>query len=151
MSQSKDIQFLLDRYDQNKDGKITYAEVFNCLKEGGSDKPFMAANQIFFELDKNHNGTVDIKELSKHTNYGNTQYLDQTQKEIDEFLSKYDKDGDQMISYQEVLEHFQREKVKNPSYLTEKLFFAVDKNKSGVINLKELRQFKAKSMGLGNK
>ncbi|EGG17684.1 calcium-binding protein [Cavenderia fasciculata] len=128
LDQVKDIQILFEKYDRNKDRKITFAEVFKSLKEGGSKDPFKMANQIFAELDKNEDGVVDIKEVSKHTNYGNQEYLSIIKDDMARFLKFFDKDGDQMLNYQEVVDVYRNKKAKNPEYLADKLFLSFDKD-----------------------
>jgi len=66
------IRALFDGFDKDKDGQLTKKELIAVLKymHGDSKRIYKEADQIFNNIDLNHNGTIEYNGIIKRFDYG---------------------------------------------------------------------------------
>jgi|GEM_PF-2132605 len=102
------VERMLKRYDTNKDGQIEQAEIKAALAKG------------FTKLDKNANGSIDLKEFKerrKMRNRGNPEKR----------FAHLDKNGDKLLSKDEFI-------------ITRPFIERLDANKDGILTQDELEK-----------
>ncbi|KAK5576648.1 hypothetical protein RB653_007792 [Dictyostelium firmibasis] len=96
----------LKECDSNKDGKVTYREIYSGLKKNDKNFSTPYAIQMFRSYDENKDGEISIEEFMKKATH--RYLLDVQEKVLKEMplLKQFDKNKDGLLSYDELAEVF---------------------------------------------
>ncbi|CAD8165837.1 unnamed protein product [Paramecium octaurelia] len=109
---TQELRAVYDKYDQNKDGNIAYAEFVNLIRENMSEKRINVVRSTFSFLDQSRQGRLQLESLYRlyqaknHPRVRTRQKTsEQITKEFVNAISKRSKDG-QSINEEEFLNYY---------------------------------------------
>ncbi|KAN0034811.1 hypothetical protein ACTFIV_001343 [Dictyostelium citrinum] len=141
---NKDLEGFFDKYDSDRNGKITHLEMVESLKKAGKKNPERIA-AFLFKNDTDKNGELSIEEVKVRIGRMNSENIETVLNwDIERFIRDNDKDGDKKVTRQEVLERFTKQGALDPERITEGIFRQMDLNKDGEITVDEIREFNRK-------
>ncbi|KAH7867498.1 hypothetical protein Vadar_034279 [Vaccinium darrowii] len=136
---------VFDKFDSNRDGKISREEYKAMLRALGKENMIRELSKIFRAADLNGDGYIDFKEfLEVHKKEGGVKTMD-----IQRAFRDFDSDGDGKISAEEVFELLKRIGEKCSLGDCRKMVRAVDANGDGVIDMDEFITMMTRTMKLG--
>ncbi|EFA84035.1 calcium-binding protein [Heterostelium album PN500] len=134
----ENVKKFLDRFDGNGDGEVSFDEVVNKLTAQKVKDPQGTAYKIFKQIDENGDEKITINELRMNSNKFKKNEIDQLiKKEIEFFFKNYDVDNDQVCTFEEVYNFYEKRGDKRPEARTMAIFSAFDKDKSSTITKEE--------------
>ncbi|XP_047338879.1 calmodulin-like protein 30 [Impatiens glandulifera] len=141
---SSEIRRVFDKFDSNKDGKISPDEYKDILIALGRDHEARDVRKIFEVADLNGDGFIDFKEFTEaQKKDGGVKTAD-----IQSAFRAFDKDGDGKISVEEVFELLKRIGERCSLRECRKMVRAVDKNGDGAIDFDEFVTMMTRTMKL---
>ena len=144
----QEMKQVFDKYDTNKDGKISreeYKAMLRAINGKGSIVINIEAeaNQAFQVADKDGDGYIDFKEFMElHKGRVNV-------KDIQNAFRVFDSDGDGKISAKELMEVLRRMGEKYSLESCKKMIRQVDSDGDGLIDLNEFTTMMTCTMKLG--
>lgn len=99
----KDVQDLIDSYDQSGDGALSFSEFIGAYVEftGKSKQKEEELHDLFVKLDVNQDGKISRDELKEFLSQGGEPF---DEDEIERVFTEFDTNGDGFISFQEMAE-----------------------------------------------
>lgn len=141
----EEMKKVFDKFDKDKDGKISQVEYKDLLRALGKGSTNRDVQKIFEVADLDGDGFIDFKEFMEvNRRGGGVKTVD-----IQSAFRIIDLDGDGKITVDEMLEFLKR--LGEPCSLQEcrKMVRAVDFNEDGVIDMDEFMTMMTKSLKLG--
>ncbi|KAM9983211.1 hypothetical protein ACTFIZ_005815 [Dictyostelium cf. discoideum] len=139
---SDDINEII-RTDSDFNQSITLQELIADLKNKKAKNPIGTAVAVFRDADKNKNGKLTYEEIRNWAITKNSNAInDALTKEVNEILSKMDKDNDGNLTAGEMLDYYIKQGLKlNDAYKMVKTYFEqVDKDSDGILTVCELKK-----------
>ncbi|KAK5580040.1 hypothetical protein RB653_000053 [Dictyostelium firmibasis] len=103
------ISFLKD-CDLNKDGKVTYREIYVGLSKQDKKISVPTAMEIFKSYDENKDGEISIEEFTKKATFDYLSGVCEKVKKELPLIKQFDKNKDGLLSYDELTEAFKSDK-----------------------------------------
>lgn len=130
----EELKQVFDKFDSNKDGKISPEEYKKILKAIGKGNLLTKEVQKIFEVaDLNGDGFIDFKEFVEvQKKEGGLKTAD-----LQTAFRTFDKDGDGKVTVEEVYELLQKLGERCSLQDCQKMVSAVDANGDGVIDMEE--------------
>uniref|UniRef100_A0A5B7B3T2 EF-hand domain-containing protein n=1 Tax=Davidia involucrata TaxID=16924 RepID=A0A5B7B3T2_DAVIN len=139
-----EIKQVFDKFDSNKDGKISPEEYKAILRALGKENMIREVAKIFEVADLDGDGFIDFKEfLEVHKRGGGVKTV-----EIQCAFQTFDSDRDGKISAEEVFRLLRRLGERCSLQDCQKMVKAVDTNGDGVIDMDEFTTMMTRSMKL---
>lgn len=140
-----ELRQVFDKFDSNKDGKISREEYKAILKAMGKEVPLTrVVNQIFEVADLDRDGFIDFNEFVEvQKKGGGVKNVD-----LQSAFRAFDKDSDGMISVEEVFELLKKLGERCSLRDCKKMVRAVDANGDGVIDMDEFKTMMTRSLML---
>lgn len=136
---------VFDRFDSNKDGKISQMEYKAILRAIGQASMISEVPKIFQVVDLDGDGFIDFKEfMEAHKKGGGIRTMD-----IQSAFRTFDKNGDGKISAEEILEMLRRLEESCSLEDCRKMVRAVDTDGDGMVNMDEFMAMMTRSLKLG--
>lgn len=136
---------VFDRFDSNKDGKISQMEYKAILRAIGQASMISEVPKIFQVVDLDGDGFIDFKEFMEvHKKGGGIRTMD-----IQSAFRTFDKNDDGKISAEEILEMLRRLGESCSLEDCRKMVRAVDTDGDGMVNMDEFMAMMTRSMKLG--
>lgn len=133
---------VFDKFDSNKDGKISQQEYKSVLRSLGKESMLPDVPKIFQVADFNGDGFIDFKEFVEvHKKEGWVKTTD-----IQNAFSTFDLNGDGKISAEEVLEVLKRLGERCSLEQCRRMVRAVDMDGDGLVDMDEFTTMMTKSM-----
>ncbi|KAL7002811.1 hypothetical protein U1Q18_003969 [Sarracenia purpurea var. burkii] len=130
---SDDLKRVFDKFDSNKDGKISREEYKAVLRALGKADMVKDVGKIFRAADLDGDGFIDFGEFVElHKREGGVK-----EAEIQRAFREFDSDGDGKISAEEVFKLLKRLGEKCSLEDCRRMVGAVDANRDGVIDMDE--------------
>lgn len=136
---------VFDKYDANKDGKISPEEYKAILRALGKGNPVTVEVKKIFEVaDLDGDGFIDFKEFVEvQKKGGGLKAVD-----LQSAFRTFDKDGDGKITVEEVFELLQKLGERCSMKDCRRMVGAVDANGDGVIDMDEFMTMMTRSLKL---
>ncbi|XP_074286109.1 calmodulin-like protein 30 [Silene latifolia] len=134
---------VFDRFDKNKDGKISQEEYKAILRAmGKTGSTMLEVGKIFQVADSNKDGYIDFKEfMALHNNGGGVRAMD-----IRNAFRAFDMDKDGKISAEELHETLKRLGERCSLGDCRRMVVAVDTDGDGFISMDEFMTMMTRSM-----
>ncbi|KAK9740098.1 hypothetical protein RND81_03G010900 [Saponaria officinalis] len=134
---------VFDKFDSNKDGKISQEEYKAILRAlGNTGSTILEVNRIFQIADLNNDGYIDFREfMDLHSNGGGVRMMD-----IRNAFRAFDLDKDGKISAEDVHEMLKKLGERFSLGDCRRMVGAVDVNGDGFINMDEFITMMTRSM-----
>ncbi|KAF2073283.1 hypothetical protein CYY_005412 [Polysphondylium violaceum] len=144
----EEVKNFLSKFDKNKDHVVSYDEVVNYWKTQDCKDPKGSADLIFTALDKNHDGSISLSEFIKNT--ASVKRLLVKNRVVEDnlvnFLLKFNKNSDDVVTKSELEAEFERSGHKNPKNAVNDILYAMDADNNDSITMNEITEsFKLKS------
>lgn len=141
----KEMRQVFDKFDSDKDGKISQREYRAVLRALGQGNMVGEVAKIFQVADLDGDGFIDFKDfLEVHKKSGGIKTLD-----IQTAFRTFDLNGDGKISAEEVMEVLRRLGERCSLEDCRKMVKAVDTEGDGLVNMDEFMTMMTRSMRLG--
>ena len=141
---SAEMKKVFNKFDSNKDGKISPEEYKAILRAIGKEHMIKDVGKIFKVADLDGDGFIDFKEFVEvHNKEGGVKTMD-----IQQAFQAFDSDEDGKISTMEVFELLKRLGEKCSMQDCRKMVRAVDTNGDGVIDMDEFTTMMTRTMKL---
>ncbi|XAR59458.1 hypothetical protein NMG60_11015300 [Bertholletia excelsa] len=129
----EEMKRVFNKFDSNRDGKISPEEYRAILKALGREDSIKEVRKIFEAVDLDGDGYIDFRDfMDLHRKEGGVRTVD-----IKNAFRVFDGDGDGMISPEELFELLKKLGEKCSLQDCRKMVEAVDANGDGVIDLDE--------------
>ncbi|TXG64313.1 hypothetical protein EZV62_011307 [Acer yangbiense] len=135
---------VFDKFDSNKDGKISQSEYKAILTAIGQEDVSGEVAKIFQVVDLDGDGFIDFKEFMEVYKKGGVRTRD-----IQSAFRMFDKNSDGKISAEEILEILQRLGERCNLQDCRKMVRAVDTDGDGMVDIDEFMAMMTHSMKLG--
>ncbi|XP_041013051.1 calmodulin-like protein 30 [Juglans microcarpa x Juglans regia] len=133
---------VFDKFDSNKDGKISQQEYKAILKALGKGNTIGEVSKIFQEVDLNGDGFIDFKEFMElHEKDGGIKTTD-----IENAFLTFDLNGDGKISAEEVKEVLGKLGERCSLEDCRRMVRAVDADGDGMVNLDEFMNMMTRNL-----
>ncbi|KAF5448146.1 hypothetical protein F2P56_028704 [Juglans regia] len=133
---------VFDKFDSNKDGKISQQEYKAILKALGKGNTIGEVSKIFQEVDLNGDGFIDFKEFMElHKKDGGIKTTD-----IENAFLTFDLNGDGKISAEEVKEVLGKLGERCSLEDCRRMVRAVDADGDGMVNLDEFMDMMTRNL-----
>ncbi|EGC28857.1 hypothetical protein DICPUDRAFT_59151 [Dictyostelium purpureum] len=137
----EDIESMLQKYDKNGDKSLTRGEIVESLSQINARNPLKTALLIFKRLDTNRDGTISINEIRNNATQLNQKNLeDAIRREVTQILDNHDKNGDQKITLDEMVESLIKTSNLDKEKTADIYFYEIDTDKDGVLTVDELKK-----------
>ncbi|KAL5714177.1 hypothetical protein ACHQM5_016172 [Ranunculus cassubicifolius] len=138
----EEMRRVFDKFDANKDGKISKEEYRSVLRSLGKPNLEVEVNQAFQVADTDGDGFIDFKEfMDVHEKGGGIKAID-----IKNAFRSFDLDGNGRISAEELLEVFKRLGERSSLGACKKMVRAVDADGDGLIDMDEFMKMMTQTM-----
>lgn len=138
----KEMRQVFDKFDSNKDGKISKDEYKATLRALGQDKMIVDVPKIFQVADLNGDGFIDFKEFVEAQNQGGgIRTMD-----IHTAFRTFDVNDDGKISAEEIMGVLRRLGESCTPEDCQKMVRAVDLDGDGVVNMDEFMTMMTQTM-----
>ncbi|KAJ4716324.1 Calmodulin-like protein 1 [Melia azedarach] len=140
-----EMKHVFDKFDANKDGKISQTEYKAILRAIGQANMIPEVPKIFRVVDLDADGFIDFKEFMEvHKKGGGIRTMD-----IQNAFRTFDTNGDGKISAEEVLEMLRKLGESCSLEDCRKMVRAVDINGDGMVDMDEFMTMMTRSMKHG--
>ncbi|KAF2069357.1 hypothetical protein CYY_009328 [Polysphondylium violaceum] len=144
----EELDNFLTKFDKNNDGNVSYDEVFNYWKTQKCKDPKALSDLMFATLDKNGDGIISLSEFTNNT--VSVKRLLAKNKAVEDnlvnFLLKFNKNGDDVITRSELEAEFKRSGHENPKKAVNYILYAMDADDNDSLTMNEITEsFKLKS------
>ncbi|KAM9962524.1 hypothetical protein ACTFIR_005432 [Dictyostelium discoideum] len=141
---NRDLESFFEKYDSDRNGKITHIEIVEALRKAGKKNPERIAAFLFRD-DTDKNGELTIEEAKLRIGRMNNEKIENVLNwDVERFIKDNDKDGDRKITRDEVLKRFTEQGALDPEHITDAIFRQMDLNHDGVITCDEIKEFNRK-------
>ncbi|KAL5541096.1 hypothetical protein UlMin_043382 [Ulmus minor] len=139
-----EMKLVFNRFDSNKDGKISQQEYKELLKALGKGNTSGEVAKIFQVVDLDGDGFINFKEfMDAHKKGGGVRTID-----IQNAFRMFDLNGDGKISSEEVMEVLNRLGERCSLEDCQRMVRAVDTNRDGLVDMDEFMTMMTKSLKL---
>lgn len=141
----EEMRQVFNKFDTNKDGKISPEEYKAILRALGKGNPLTKEVQKIFEVaDLDGDGFIDFKEFVEVQKKGGGLKTD----DLQNAFRAFDKDGDGKITVEEVFELLQKLGERCSMRDCQRMVRAVDGNGDGVIDMDEFMTMMTRTLKL---
>ncbi|KAM9986438.1 hypothetical protein ACTFIY_010856 [Dictyostelium cf. discoideum] len=141
---NKDLESFFEKYDSDRNGKITRVEIVESLTRAGKKNPERIAAFLFRD-DTDKNGELSIEEAKLRIGKMNNEKIENVLNwDVERFIKENDKDGDGKVNRSEVLRRFTEQGALDPEQITDSIFRQMDINRDGEITCNEIKEFNRK-------
>ncbi|KAE8695091.1 putative Multidrug resistance pump [Hibiscus syriacus] len=139
----EEMKWVFDKYDTNKDGKISKEEYKSALKVLGKGEEETNATKAFTTIDTDGDGFIDFKEfLGMMHNMGEGINVN----DIQSAFRVYDFDGNGKISAQELMAVLKKMGERCNLETCRRMIRGVDANEDGLIDMAEFTTMMTRTM-----
>lgn len=134
----KEVEKVFNRIDTDGDGKISESELKGVVKALDSSVSQEEVGMMMREMDKDHNGFVDLKEFTEFQRGGDGDC--EVDDELRDAFQMYDLDKDGVISVKEL--HLVLNKLGDKSSIGDcaRMIKSVDSDGDGCVNFEEFKK-----------
>lgn len=135
---TNEVEKIFNKFDKNRDGKISHDELNNVLNALGSQTTSDEVSCIMSEIDKDGDGFISLAEFAKFYMDGSTT-LESSTKELRGAFDLYDLDKNGLISANELQEVLRRLGEKCTLVECSKMISSFDTDGDGHVNFEEFK------------
>ncbi|KAN0055717.1 hypothetical protein ACTA71_011600 [Dictyostelium dimigraforme] len=140
----RDLQGFFDKYDGDRNGKITQCEMVEALKKAGKKNPEKIAS-FLFRNDTDKDGELSIDEVKARIGRMNSENIENVLNwDVEKFIKDSDKDGDRKITKDELIQRFSKRGALDAQRIADAIFKQMDLNNDGEITPNEIKEFNRK-------